>query len=150
MGGCSRPNSHYGLLNPNCTVKNRKKKKTWKGRPKLVGNMCNNCYVNYREICIANRSVIVSATLSLDHIDIQEIKRRSLCRVEWFYISVLKIETGIDAVWGCQPVTINKWHVSFVTCQNPKDNTWFRGNEFLLSNLIIGHWFYFIWPNFIN
>jgi len=60
--------------------------------------MCTNCYVNYREICIANRSVIVSATLNLNDIDIQEIKRRRLCRMEWFYISVFKIETGIDAV----------------------------------------------------
>jgi hypothetical protein len=54
--------------------------------------------VNYREIYIANQSVIISATLNLNHIDIQEIKRRSLCRMEWFYINVLKIETGIDAV----------------------------------------------------
>ena len=60
--------------------------------------MCNNCYVNYRQICIANRSVIVSATLNLNHIDIQEIKRRSLYRMEWFNINLLKIETGIDAV----------------------------------------------------
>jgi len=60
--------------------------------------MCTNCYMNYREICIANRSVIVSATVNLNDIDIQEIKRRSLCRMEWFYISVLKIETGIEAV----------------------------------------------------
>jgi len=60
--------------------------------------MCNNCYVNYREICIANRSVIVSATLTLNRIDIQEIKRRSLCRMEWFYINVLKIGNGIDAI----------------------------------------------------
>jgi hypothetical protein len=54
--------------------------------------------VNYREICIANRSVIVSATLNLNPIDIQEIKRRSLCRMEWLYINVLKIETGMDAI----------------------------------------------------
>jgi hypothetical protein len=60
--------------------------------------MCNNCYVKYREIDIANRSVIVSATLSLNRTDIQEIKRRSLCAVEWFCISVLKIETGMDIV----------------------------------------------------
>lgn len=63
-----------------------------------MGNIRNNCYVNYREIYIANQSVIISATLNLNHIDIQEIKRRSLCRMEWFYINVLKIETGIDAV----------------------------------------------------
>jgi hypothetical protein len=69
--------------------------------------MCNNCYVNYREICIANRSVIVSATLNLNHFDVSEIKRCSLCRIEWFCINVLKIETGMDAVPGCQPVAIN-------------------------------------------
>jgi len=63
--------------------------------------------VNYIEICIAIRSVIVSATLNSNDIDIQEIKRLSLCRMEWFYINVLKIETGIDAIWGCQPVAIS-------------------------------------------
>ena len=149
MSGCSPPYSYYGLLNQNFTLK-KNRKKTWKGWPKLVGNMCSNCYVNYTEICIANRSVIVSATLNLNHIDIQEIKRRILCGMEWFYINVLNIETGIDAVWGHRPVAINTWNVSLVLCQNPKDNTWLQGNKFLLSNLIARHAFYFIWRNCDN
>lgn len=136
----SKGMSEYGRMQPTKLplwvtepkiYRQKQKKKTWKGRPKLVGNKCNNCYMNYREICIANRSFIISATLNLNHIDIQEIKRRSLCRMEWFYINVLKIETGIDAVRGCNPVAINTWHVSFVTYQNPNDNTWFQGNKFL-------------------
>lgn len=69
-----------------------------KGKPKLVGNMCNNCYVNYRLICIANRSVMISATLSLNHIDVQEIKRRNLRAMERLHIKVLETETKGDTM----------------------------------------------------